>query len=159
MEFQKFILYYQKNFLKNCKGNGIMILQVFFSILYNLTKECLLPLLYNNASNNGEDNLNLNIENEQYLINTRVYSNMFALHQPNDFAKRDYILKRVNHSVWFWYGQFHTNTIEGLWSHVKRLTKNFSGLTKTKIDNILDNDNEKKILGQLAMLQFIIKII
>ena len=50
---------------------------------------------------------------------------MFALHQPNDFAKRDYILKRVNHSVWFWYGQLHINTIDGLWSHAKKLTKKF----------------------------------
>ena len=53
---------------------------------------------------------------------------MFASYQMNDFAQNSYILKRVNHSVWFWYRQFHTNTIEGLWSHVKRLTKNFSQL-------------------------------
>ena len=57
-----------------------------FSVLNNRTKECLLPLLYNNVANNGEANLNLNLENEQYLINTRVYSYIFASYQPNDFA-------------------------------------------------------------------------
>ena len=69
---------------------------------------------------------------------------MFASYKPNDFAQLGYILKRVNHSVWFGYGQFHTNTIEGLWSHIKRLTKNFSGLTINKIDNMFANDNDKK---------------
>ena len=124
-----------------------------FSVLNNRKKECLLPLLNNNVANNGEANLNLNLENEQYLINTRVYSHMFASYQLNDFVQLGYILRRENHSVWFWYGQFHTNTIEGLWSHVKRLTKNFSGLTITKIDNMFDNDNDKKkIFGWLAIL-------
>ena len=51
-----------------------------FSILNNRTKECLLPLL----TINGEANLNLNMENEKYLINTRVYSDMFASYQQND---------------------------------------------------------------------------
>ena len=115
-----------------------------FSVLNNRTKECLLPLVCNNVAANGEDNLNINIENEQYLVNTRVYSDMFASYQPNDFAQNGYILKKVNHSIWFGYGQFHTNTIEGLWSHVKRLTKNFSGLTISKIDAMFDNDKDKK---------------
>ena len=55
-----------------------------FSVLNNRTKECLLPLLNNNVAINGEANLNLNMENEQYLINTRVYSDMFASYQQND---------------------------------------------------------------------------
>lgn len=121
-----------------------------FSVLNNRTKECLLPLLNNNVAINGEANLNLNMENEQYLINTRVYSDMFASYQLNDFAQLGYILRRVNHSVWFGYGQFHTNTIEGLWSHIKRLTKNFSGLTITKIDNMFDNDKKKYLDGWLC---------
>ena len=60
-------------------------------------KESLLPLLYNNVASSGEANLNLNLENEQYLINTGVYSDMFASYQPNDFAQLGYILRRVNH--------------------------------------------------------------
>lgn len=104
----------------------------------------MLPLLNNNVAINGEANLNLNLENEQYLINTRVYSDIFASYQLNDFAQLGYILKRVNHSAWFGDGQFHTNTIEGLWSHIKRLTKNFCGLTINKIDNMFANDNDKK---------------
>ena len=96
---------------------------ISFSVLNNRTKTNLLPLLYNNIANNGEENLNLNLENEQYLINIRVDSDIFASYQSNDFARLDYILRRVNHSVWFGYGQFHANIIEGLWSQVKRLTK------------------------------------
>ncbi len=48
-------------------------------------------------------------------------------------------MKRVNHSVWFGYGNFHTNNIEGLWSQIKRLTNNFSGITIGYI-----SDKEKK---------------
>ena len=47
-----------------------------------------------------------------------------------------YILHRVNHSVWFGQGLFHTNTIEGLWSQIKRLSNNFSGLTLNMIENM-----------------------
>ena len=57
-----------------------------FSVLNNLTKECLLPLLNNNVTINGDANLNLNMENEQFLINTRVYCDMFTSYQLNDFS-------------------------------------------------------------------------
>ena len=44
-----------------------------FSVLNNHKKECLLPLLYNNVANNGEENLNPNLENEQYLIHILLF--------------------------------------------------------------------------------------
>ena len=47
-----------------------------------------------------------------------------------------YILHRVNHSVWFGQGLFHTNSIEGLWSQIKRLSNNFSGLTINQLENM-----------------------
>ena len=55
-----------------------------------------------------------------------------------------YILKRVNHSVWLGYGSFHTNNIEGLWSQIKRITNNFSGLSINKINQMFTTANEKK---------------
>ena len=47
-----------------------------------------------------------------------------------------YILHRVNHSVWFGQDLFHTNTVEGLWSQIKRLSNNFSGLTLNMIEKM-----------------------
>ena len=85
------------------------------------TKQTLLPLVKNNvnriAPNNGYRELT-----------TRVYSDCFSTYRENDFAVMNYILHRVNHSIWFCSGSFHTNTVEGLWSCIKRLSNNFSGL-------------------------------
>ena len=47
-----------------------------------------------------------------------------------------YILHKVNHSIWFGQGLFHTNTVEGLWSQLKRLTNDFSGVTYNIINNL-----------------------
>ena len=52
-----------------------------------------------------------------------------------------YKLYKVNHSVWFGKGHFHTNSIEGTWSRLKRLTRSFTGLngnifnTKKNLNN------------------------
>ena len=45
--------------------------------------------------------------------------------QVNDFRNMGYILKRINHSVWFGIGLFHSNNIESLWGQLKRYTNNF----------------------------------
>ena len=50
-----------------------------------------------------------------------------------------YRLHRVNHSVWFVQGSFHTNTVEGLWSTIKRINNNFSGLSFNVLDDITKN--------------------
>ena len=42
--------------------------------------------------------------------------------------------------MWFGSGKFHTNTIEGVWSRIKRITDNFIGLNAT-IYNKFGNDN------------------
>ena len=81
---------------------------------------------------------------EEYLENTRIFSDCFASYQPNTFRDYGYILKRVNHSVWFGYGNFHTNNVEGLWSQIKRLTINFSRINIGLIENLYHTENDKK---------------
>ena len=102
-----------------------------FCILNDRTKNNLLPLVKNNVipnnENSFEDEENMDID-EEYLINTRIYSDFYSSYQINDFLNMGYILKRVNHIVWFGYRNFHINNIEGLWSQIKRLTNNISGL-------------------------------
>ena len=73
---------------------------------------------------------------EEYLENARIYSDCFASYQPNRFRENGYILKRVNHSVWFGYGNFHTNNMEGLWSQIKRLSNNFSFISNCSIEKL-----------------------
>ena len=55
-----------------------------------------------------------------------------------------FILKRVNHSVWFGAGNLHTNTIESLWNQIKLITKDFSSLSIEKL-NAMFNSDEKEI--------------
>ena len=52
----------------------------------------------------------------------------FQVYQVNDFNNLGYILYRVNHNVWWGKGHFHTNSIEGTWSKLKRLTSSFNGV-------------------------------
>ena len=59
---------------------------------------------------------------------TRVFSDYFSSYRESDFIGINYILHRVNHSVWFGQGMFHTNTVEGLWSCIKRISNGFSGI-------------------------------
>ena len=80
-------------------------------MLNDRTKNRLLPLVTKNvATVFDEDEL---IESES--CKTRIYSDCYASYQVNDFSNLGYILKRVNHFVWFGYGLFHTNTVESLW--------------------------------------------
>ena len=108
-----------------------------FCVLNDRTKNNLLPLVKNNVISNNEyaidDEENMDID-EENLINTRIYSDCYSSYQVNDFLNMRYLLKRVNHSVWFRCGSFHTYNIEGLWSQIKRLTNNFSGLSMNKIN-------------------------
>ena len=81
---------------------------------------------------------------EEYLENTRIYSDCFASYHPSTFLENDYILKRVNHSVWFGYGNFHKNNVEGLWSQIKRIMNNFSWISINSIEKQYQTDNEKR---------------
>ena len=69
----------------------------------------------------------------------KVNAIVYVHNWPNDFKNLGYILKRVNHSIWFGTGSLNTNTIESLWSKIKNITQNFSGLVvdflKKKFNN------------------------
>ena len=99
-----------------------------FYVNDNRQKETLLPIVKNNEYTipervyNNEDGNNINLP-------TRIYSDCFQSYQESDFNQLGFILHRINHSLWFAQGSFHTNTIEGVWSRLKRLTYNFCGIS------------------------------
>ena len=82
---------------------------------------------------------------EESFENIRIYCDCFASYQPNTFRENGYILKRVNHSVFFGYGNFHTNNIGRLWSQIKRLTNNFSVISIESIEKLYNTENKKII--------------
>ena len=95
-----------------------------FCVLNNRTADNLMRIIINNIATTN----NINLEDDYNEI-PLIYSDSFTAYQPNNFRQYGYILKRVNHSVWFGYGYFHTNNIEGLWSQIKRLSNNFSEIS------------------------------
>ena len=113
--------------------------RIFF-VDNNRTKETLLPLIKNNIYIYHPSIINNKDPNEENYA-TRIFSDCFKTYQVKDFNDMGYILYRVNHSVWFGKGHFHTNSIESAWSGLKRLTRSFKGLnvnifnTKRKLNN------------------------
>ena len=77
-------------------------------------------------------------------MSTRVYSDCWAAYQFNDFKELGYYLHRVNHSYWFGRGNFHTNTIEGLWSQIKRITHDFSGINMSLVNSLENSGTDIK---------------
>ena len=112
-------------------------------MLNNRNQLNLLKIFKDNVASNNMDDLDEDNINEVNLVNTRVYSDCFRAYQPNTFRDKGYILKHVNRSVFFGYGDFHTNPVEGLWSQLKRITHYFSGISITKFSNMFNNDNDK----------------
>ena len=45
-------------------------------------------------------------------------------------------MHRINHSLWFPQGSFHTNIIEGVWSRIKRSTNKFWGINGAILSNL-----------------------
>ena len=115
-----------------------------FCVLNNRTKENLLPIIKNNIATDENENNEDEDLSEAESVKTRIYSDCFRSYQVNDFKEMGYILNRVNHSVWFGYGLFHTNSIESLWGQLKRYTNNFSGIS-IEILNSKFNNNENLI--------------
>jgi len=62
--------------------------------------EDLLPIIKKIIANNIEDTDD-NILNEEYMINTRIFSDCYAAYQTYDFKQLGFILKKVNHSICF----------------------------------------------------------
>ena len=98
-----------------------------FYIDDNRQKKTLLPIVKKNVYTfpdrvcNNEDGNNINLP-------TRIYS-CFQSYQGNDFNQIGFILHRINHSLWFVQGSFHTNTKEGVWSRLIKLTNIFCGIS------------------------------
>ena len=88
----------------------------------NPLRENLIPRIEQNVYTNAIPLNNIDMR-------TRVYSDCYVVYRESDFSPRGFLLHKVNHSVWFGYGLFHTNIIEGLWSCLKRLSNHFSGIT------------------------------
>ena len=42
-----------------------------------------------------------------------------------------FLFKGVNHSIWLVVGSLHTNSIESLWNHLKKIIDNFLECQKT----------------------------
>ena len=82
--------------------------------------------------------------NEDDEMKTRIYSDYFSSYQVRDFYDNGYILNKVNHSVWFGQGLFHTNTVEGLWSQIKRISHDFSGLNFKLLDEVIKDGEDAK---------------
>ena len=73
-----------------------------FCVMENRTKENLLPIITKNI---------YTYEYQREIdLRTPIYSDCFASYRENGLANMDFILHRVNHSVWFGQGRFHTNT-------------------------------------------------
>ena len=115
-------------------------------VLDNRTKENLLPLIekyvYTNDLNEDDN------DSEDVSLKTRVFSDCFRAYRVSEFNELGYILKRVNHSIWFGAGYLHTNTIESLWHQIKMITNNFSGLNIEKLKTMFNN-NENAIKDYL----------
>ena len=73
-----------------------------FCSMENRTKENLLPIITKNI---------YTYEYQREIdLRTPIYSDCLASYRENGLANMDFILHRVNHSVWFGQGRFHTNT-------------------------------------------------
>ena len=108
-----------------------------FCVLIDRTKRILLPIIKSNALTNEweEDTIPENLSTKK-----RIYSECFNSYQINDFRNMGYYLKRINHSIWFGYGIFHTNTIELLWNNIK------NNFTCVNINILLKKFNGNEIL-------------
>lgn len=118
-----------------------------YCVMNDWIKENLLPLIKKNiytyiSDDNDEDEIE--DENNEYNLQIRIYSDCFASYHSNDFREIGYILHKVNHSVWYGQGLFHTNTVEGLWAQLKRLTNDFSGVTYSIIETLEKNGTNFK---------------
>jgi hypothetical protein len=109
-------------------------------VLKDRTKQKLLPIVkqYVYTCDGEDEDGDINMDEDESIQN-RIFSDCFRSYQPNDFKNLGYILKRVNHSIWFGAGSLHSNTIESLCSQIKNITQNFSGLVidllKKKFNN------------------------
>jgi len=112
-----------------------------FFVNNNRVKETLLLIIiknvyiYQNILNNNEG------KNAEYLA-TRIYRDCLQTYQKKILILMLYILYKVNHSVWFGTGNFHTNTIEGVCISIKRITNSFNGMNGSIYNKFQNNEIE-----------------
>ena len=91
------------------------------------TKEKILQIVKNNVYSYHGGIINNNDPDENNPA-TIIYKDYFSIYQELDFNRLGYFLYRVNHSIWLGQGLFYTNSIEGVWNNLKRLTDYITGL-------------------------------
>ena len=69
-----------------------------FCVLNDRTSNNLMKIIKDNIVTNENQDMDLD---EDFLENTRILSDCLASYQPRTFLENGYILKRINHSVWF----------------------------------------------------------
>ena len=111
-----------------------------FCVLENRSRDILLLIVKVNVYTNEYEEEEIS---EVESTKTRIYSDCFQFYQVADFAQMNYILKKISHSIWLWYGLMHTNKVEGLWSQIKSLNNNFSGLNINNIINKFHSNTDK----------------
>ena len=88
-----------------------------YCVMNDRTRDTLLNSVKNNVYTTGP--------NTDEDFKTGIYSDCFSSYQASDFSALGFKLNKLNHSVWFGQGLFHTNTVEGLWSQIKRILTTF----------------------------------
>lgn len=117
---------------------GTYDIRIFF-VNDNRHKETLLPIMKKNVFTNPGILHNNMGENSDYP-STRIYSDCFSTYQVSDFNRMGYILYKKSHSICFGAASFHTNSVEGVWSKIKRVTENLNGMNGS-IFKKFDNNN------------------
>ena len=81
-------------------------------------------------------------------MRTLVYSDCYAVYRESDFTVRGFLLHKVNHLVWFGFGLFHTNKVEGLWSCLILLSNHFSGIPSETLGKLIkEGKNPSNYIG------------
>lgn len=93
-----------------------------------------LPYVKNKVFTHGIDN-----NDTEFTI--RIYSDCFSSYRQEDFTNTGYILHRMNYSICFCQGMLHTNSIEGIWSSIKRISNNFAGINFKILEGLENNGN------------------
>ena len=107
-----------KRWMFDIYDRGSKEVRIFY-VDNNHTQDTLLPIIKNNiytffnSINNNED------PDDDYYYPTRIFSDCFQSYQISEYNNLGFKLHKVNHSVWFDQGHFHTNSIEGTWSRIK----------------------------------------
>ena len=96
-----------------------------FCVLKNRTKNNLLSIVKNDVTTAVEEEKLTPNES----VKARIFSDCYCSYQIEDFRNLGFILKRVNHSMWFGYGLFHINIVESLWSKIKTYSGYFIGIS------------------------------